>query len=155
MTTRRATNLLGLSFLVVALVCLAVFHFLPGEEFEEGRGWRIWLEVWDVIRDPDMENSPEGMIGISCFVGLVGLMLVSPFLFGVLRKSRLAWWLVTIFSGLATMGLWVVLLSVNSPDQIGLSGMVLLAAPACNLIGLLLLRGDDRTPRRPVEEGNP
>jgi hypothetical protein len=160
MTIRRAMNLLGLSFLAAGLVCLVVFHFLPGDEaFEEGRGWRIWLEVWDGLRDPDLQDDPEGMIGLCSFLGLVALVLVSPFFFGVLRRSRLIWWMATLFSGVATMGLWAVVLRANSWEQIGVAGAVLLAAPLCNLVGLMLLRGERGVGEVPsgaaIGEGNP
>lgn len=159
MSSRRAMNLLGLSFLVVGFLCLALFHFLPGDEaFDEGRGWRIWLEVWEGIKDPDLQNDPGGMIGMCSFLGLVALVVASPFLYVVLQRSRLMWWMATLFSGISTMGLWVVVLSVNSPEQIGLAGAVLLASPALNLIGLLLLRGERRDPETipvsPIPEEN-
>ena len=144
MTIRRAMNLLGLAFLIVGLLCFVAFHFLPGDAFHEGRGWRIWLEVWQGVSDPDLLNDSEGMIGMCSFLGLVALVLVSPFLFGVFLRSRLVWWMATLFSGLATMGLWVVVLGQNSWEQLGLAGSVLLASPLCNLVGLMLLRGERR-----------
>lgn len=151
MTIRRAMNLLGLSFLVVGLLCLALFHFLPGDEaFDEGRGWRIWLEVWEGVRHPALLSDPGEMIGLCSFLGLVVLVLVSPFFFGVLLRSRLAWWMATLFSGMATMGLWTVVLRLNSWEQIGLAGAVLLAAPLSNLIGLMLLRGNRERPGFPA-----
>lgn len=151
MTIRRIMNLFGLSFLIIGLLCFAVFHFLPGDAaFDEGRGWRIWLEVWEGVKDPGALSDSEEMIGLCSFLGLVALVVVSPFLFGVLRRSRLVWWMATLFSGLATMGLWVVVLRVNTWEQIGVAGAVLLASPLCNLIGLMLLRGERRAPDSPA-----
>jgi hypothetical protein len=159
MTIHRAMNLLGLAFLVTSLLCFAVFHFLPGEAFDEGRGWRIWPEIWEGVRDPGFLQDVDGLIGVGCFLCFIALVVASPFLFGVFRRSRLAWWLATLFSGLATMGFWVAVLRLNSWDQLGVAGSVLLASPLCNLIGLMLLRGERRVAEPlagpSIEQGNP
>lgn len=159
MTLHRAMNLLGLAFLVIGLVCLVVFHFLPGEAFDEGMGWTIWPEMWEGLREPGFFDDVDASIAIGSFLCLVAVVVASPFLFWIFRRSRLAWWLAILVSGLTTMGFCISVLRLNTWNELGTAGTVLLAAPLCNLVGLMLLRGDrragDTLAEPPIEEEKP
>ena len=74
------------------------------------------------------------------------LLVVSPFMTGVLRKSRLSWWMVTTMSALSSVVLLLLVLVRSGASNVGVGGWFLLAAPLLNLAGLLMVRGS-RSPK--------
>ena len=149
---RRTMNLLALAFLIASLLLLGAFHALPMETGEDPeRGWAIWVEVWGILLNPEqLSGDISGAIAFVSFLTFVGLIACCPFLIGLLRRSRLLWWMATILSGIATIGFSALVLGDiaegNNPDlRETWPGMVcLLASPVLNFIGLLFIRGERR-----------
>jgi hypothetical protein len=143
MTIHRFLNLLALALLVTSLLIFVAFHFLPGPK-GEGQGWEVWMQLWVAIRDPENFDEPRVIIAIATFLSFTALVVCSPFLIVIYRRSRLAWWLATIVGGVATLGFWIAILSTSTLEELGQYGVALLAAPAVNLIGLFLIRGHSK-----------
>lgn len=128
--------------LATALAAYGVFHFLPATKSDpEENGWKLWVELWDVIRNPESLGEPLTAVGVSSFLTFSVLIAAAPFLGIIWRKSRIAWWMAVIFSGLAAGGFWFMVLVNHSPDEELLAGAwSLMAAPVLNCAGLLLAR---------------
>lgn len=143
-------NLLALGLLVTALLLFAAFHFLPG--FEEEAGWLVWLEAWEMVTDPETLQYPQELAMLMSFFMLTLLIVASPFLIAVFRRSRLAWWLATLMSGLAMFAFLVLLLGQNDPATMGAGGWCLVSSPVFHLCGMLMIRGQRRDVRGMVPE---
>jgi len=139
----RVLNLISLAFLVASLISFMLFHVLE-DSLTEGKGWRVWLEIWEMIRDPSFFEEPRNMMAAASFFTVTLLITCSPAMVPLFRRSRLLWWLAAVFSGLATITFWLIVLLINDPQTIGLSAWCLLAAPVLNLTGLFLIRGEPR-----------
>jgi hypothetical protein len=147
----RRMNLIALALLITALIACVAFHFLPtisGEEIDRGeydpndfKGWTIWEEIGNFAKSPNIGDFQE-MIGVSTFLTGVLLILSSPFLIPVLRRSRLVWWIATIASGLVLTGLGglLVISNLEPDDQPGPAIYCLLVSLALNFLGLLFIR---------------
>lgn len=147
----RRMNLIALALLVTALIAFVSFHFLPtisGEEVDrrgydpnDFEGWTIWEEIGNFAKDPDIGDFQE-MIGVSTFLTGVMLILSSPLIIPVLRRSRLVWWVATLGSGLVLTGLGGLLVINNLEPVIqpGPAIYCLLASLALNFLGLLFIR---------------
>jgi hypothetical protein len=128
--------------LTSALALFVAFHFLPMEAEFRIPGWRIWPDLVAILLHPNRAgNEPLVWIAIASFLNFSLLITASPFLGQVWRKSRIAWWLAVIFSGLSAIGIWAFYLTspTNAPLLLGF-GFILIA-PILNFIGLLLARG--------------
>lgn len=147
LATHRLLNLTSLAFLVGALLIFVAFHFLPGFGSEDP-GWKVWPAIWDVFLDLDVLSEAIDVILIACFLSQTVVVSFAPFLFAILQRSRVLWWLAVVLAGTSTFGIWIGVLENNSVDDLGSSGLALLAAPLVNLVGLLLLRG------QPVQTGH-
>ncbi len=122
------------------LACFVAYHFVPG--FGSARwGWTVWLAVGEAIQHPSVLKDPEDLIIVASLLTLALLIPVSPFLTRVFLKSRLAWSLASLMSGISTAVIWFTLLESNYPRHFGLGGWCLLIAPALNFAGLLVIRG--------------
>jgi hypothetical protein len=141
-----------MTLLVAALVFFAAFHLLPG--FDEQAGWRVWPNLGEILimllKSPDsILLEPDGAVAIASFLTVSLLIVASPFLTNVWRKSRLAWWIVVIFSGLTSAGFSAVILMENSISELESGAWCLLISPGLNFIGLLLVRGKSPEPGFP------
>ena len=148
-------NRAALGLLVAALLTFTAFHFLPG--FGEAEAcWRVWLEVGEILADPLRGNDASDFVILASFLTITLLILGSPFLLPVFLRSRLAWWLATLMSGVALFALWILVLVDTEPALLGPAGWCLLMAPALHLIGMVTLRGDspDRGMGLPPENQN-
>ncbi|MCW1884672.1 hypothetical protein OKA04_08020 [Luteolibacter flavescens] len=132
-------NFSAVLLFVAALASFAVFHFFPG--FTETAGWKVWLEVWDMIQGLDFLDDPGEFAILASFLMITVLIVVSPFLTAVFRKSRLCWWMATVMSGVASIAFLVLVLDINETKSLGKGGWCLLAAPVLNLGGFLMIRG--------------
>lgn len=139
-----------MALLLAALGMFVAFHFLP---FFGGtsQGFHMWLGVRCLSEDPKLINEePWFVIGMACFLNIALLIPTSPFLTQVWVKSRLAWWLVTILSGLAVTGFCLVFFFIYpSKAQPNWGGWFMLLAPILNFLGLLLARRWREEPRNP------
>ena len=128
----------SLGFLGAAFLLFVGFHVLSG--FGEVAGWTVWPELWGLPYDLKSLNAQSSVV-IAAFLSFSFLILVSPFLGSVWRKSGWALWGTRIFSGLSGAAFWLMYcvsntgIGVNPP---GAGGWCLLAAPLFNLVGLLL-----------------
>jgi hypothetical protein len=147
----RRMNLIALALLITSLIAFITFHFLPtisGEEIDregydpnEFKGWTIWEEIGNFAKSPNIGDFQE-MIGVSTFLTGVLLILSSPFLIPVLRRSRLVWWIATLGSGLVLTGLGglLVISNLDPDDNPGPAIYCILASLALNFLGLLFIR---------------
>ena len=133
---RRVMPVLVMS---VALVLFAAFHFLPIRKNWHELGWGIWPEVYDVLSNPAHLDAMDG-IGIASFLMFSLLIVSSPFLMPVWRKSKLALVLASVFSGLGTGGFWMMILVQGGVEDLASGAWCLMVAPAFNLAGLLLVQ---------------
>lgn len=143
--------------LVAALVLFVAFHFLPG--FQEKAGWVVWHQLFELLsmllESPDSSFlEPTGAVAIASFLTFSLLIVTSPFLTEVWRKSRLAWWFAMSFSGLTTVGFSAMILLENSNSNLEAGGWCLLVAPWLNFMGLILARGKSPETGFQVPENN-
>lgn len=142
MKRARWMNLVALAVLSTSLLAYVAFHLLPIEAYTdpelEDRGWELWGEVYEFIKDPDANYSQE-MIGVAGFLCSAFLIVVCPFLVPVMSRSRWLWWVMVLASGTAMCGLGgiVLLAFIEEP---GSGTYCLLAALALNFLGLLFIR---------------
>ena len=139
----RVMHLFPLLVLASGLVSFAIFHFLPG--FGISAGWEIWPQLGDVLRNLNSLRAPKLFVTLASFMMITVLIVASPFLTGVLRKSRLCWWMATTMSELGTIAFSLLVFVQNDPSKVGPGGWFLLAAPLLNLLGLLMTRGSRAT----------
>jgi len=134
----REMNVLALPVLAAGVLSFAIFHFLPG--FGHRAGWKIWEELGGVLHSPQLLREPGLLATVACFIMATVLLVVSPFMMRVLRKSRLAWWLATTMSALSSIVLLLLVLVRSGAANVGVGGWFLLAAPLFNFAGLLMIR---------------
>ena len=139
----RRMNLIALALFITALVALAAFHVLPGflvEGDEVLPGWAMWTILPELVAE--MPGEPLMMIIFASFIASAFLVLACPFVAGILRRSRISWWTVTISSGAAFFGLGGILLYHLALDpSLSSSGInCLAAAQMLNFLGLLFIR---------------
>ena len=141
----RVMNLVALGFFVTALLALGGFHLTAWDLGFRIHGWRIWPALWSMAQAPDFSDTIES-IGLIMFPSFVVLAVCSPFLIGVLRKSRLAWWLLVLFSGICLISVGLFAISESSlpdnPDQLGPGFFCLAGALTMNFFGMLFVRRD-------------
>jgi hypothetical protein len=138
--TKTLRDLLPLVPMTGALAVFGAFHFLPVQMDWDELGWTIWGEVFDVLRNPVGLDPLDG-IGLASFLMFSLLIVSSPFLIGVWRKSKLSLRLATIFSGLGTLGFWIMILGQGGADDLVAGGWCLMIAPVLNFMGLALVFG--------------
>jgi hypothetical protein len=148
-------GLVSTSLLTVALLLFVAFHFLPPnppapDQAVSEVGWEIWPEIWDLLQDPEQLSEPLTAVGLSSFLTFSLLIVSSPFLGFLWRKSRIAWWGAFIFSGLAAAGFWLMIVAQDTADDLGSGGWCLLAAPVFNCVGLLVADRRIAIPREPT-----
>ncbi|MCW1921705.1 hypothetical protein OKA05_04020 [Luteolibacter arcticus] len=142
-------NLVALALLITALIAFVAFHFLVVDydsdpstvEKTPERGWEIWLELIGFLKDADFTEF-RGMIAAASFLCATLLVVLAPFLVPVLKRSRLAWWVIVLPAGIATCGFGGIV-GVDLLDPLNSYGPgvpCLLAAFAINFIGLLFIR---------------
>ncbi len=149
-------NLGALGFFIAALLALAGFHFMAwwGNE-PNSQGWHTWLELAEMVQARNFSDPIENT-GLVMFPTSIALMLASPLLIGVLRRSRLVWWLLVLSSGacLIALGAFAFAISITEDaDSHGPGFYCLLAALVLNLIGMFLVRRDIPTTPLSAELG--
>jgi hypothetical protein len=122
-----------------SVASLLFFHFLPVFSGTM-KGWTLWAEVARRLLDPKLVRDSRDLVFIASLLTLVVLVTASPFLVGAYLKSRLAWGLAAMMSGLATAVIWYLVLQMDKSRGIDPGGWCLLAAPALNFAGLIALR---------------
>jgi hypothetical protein len=143
---------------VAALISFIAFHFVEFWHFTEPdldadtTGWRIWTEIPTTMGSPSHLDGVQ-MIFWSCFLTSSLLVASSPFLVGVVRVSRLAWWIGALTSGVATIalgGFLISLVSDHAEISPGLGFTLLLAAMLLNFLGFFFIRRE--IPPNPVTD---
>jgi len=132
---------MGPVVLGVALALFTAFHFHPA--FEWAHGWQFWADSFDVM--VDQQQPLMGPMGptVAIFATFSAGVVFSPFAAPLIRKSLLMRWFIAFFSGLACLGLFLVLLAMGL-SRVHSGGVYLLLSAACNFIGILLTRYDGR-----------
>lgn len=139
------SNRIALCCLVLALAGFVAFHFLPWVPRSEGHfdGRVIWRNISGKLLSTSWDSRD-----LLATTGLLtgALVIVSgPFLLPVLRASRLAWWLFTVISALATIGLSGLLLfhiianPYNSSRPPSLGVICIIVSQFLNLLGLCFI----------------
>jgi hypothetical protein len=123
--------------MIAAMILFAAFHFLPAEKDSDETGWVIWQAVFLILRHSADLDALAG-IGLASFLMFSVLIVSSPFLIGVWRKSKLALGLAAAFSGLGTFGFWIMVLCQGGEENFPLGFWCLMHAPLLNFLGLLL-----------------
>jgi hypothetical protein len=105
----RKSDLLARVILAVALVLflLSIFlvnmrwedPFTGGMGWQEDRGYDLWKMMYEALLFEDLDHVTRFLISASV-VGSA-MILVAPFLVGVLSRSRPLWWLGIICSGIS------------------------------------------------------
>lgn len=131
-------NRLALGMHGVAVLLFVAYHFLPG--FGVDSGWVVWPQIAESISDPGIFRQPAASAIVASFLMITFLIVASPFLSIVFRRSRLSWWLATVMSGLATVLLGGLILTMNGLDRLGPGEICLLASPVFHFIGMLMIR---------------
>ena len=109
----RILRLLPAACLLAALASFVAFHFLPIAPNSLIFGWTTWEGVWVMLKDPEkiMRGSLDAML-LASFLTTALLIPTSPFLLPVIRKSYLAWLILSGSSLVAGLGFWIAI----SPD---------------------------------------
>lgn len=134
----RSLDWLALFLLVAGLLAYGAFLITPLED-PGMRGWTVWIEAYEfMVRKEWLAGDMESNLLLGGFVTASFLAVVSPFLFPMIRKSRLAWWLLTGISLLAFIGFAVTFLFSTNSTQ----GAVrwLMISQGLNLSGWFLTR---------------
>ncbi len=147
--TRSPRHMLPLVPMGVALALFVAFHFLRVAKNDGETGWMIWVAIVEMLRRPEWIDPLDG-IGIASFFMFSLLIVSSPFLIGVWRKSKPAWRLATVFSGLGAAGFWITVLGQGGTEDLVAGGWCLMLAPVLNFMGLLLVSRENR-PDSPPE----
>lgn len=140
-------NLVALAFFITALLALGGFHLTRFTTDASDPGYCVWIEFRDMVQSRDFDNSWES-IGLWMFPCFALVALVSPFLVGTLNRSRLAWWMLVLFSGtcLITIGISIIAVTQfpsDEPEQQRSTGFFCLAAAlVLNFLGMLFVRRD-------------
>ena len=153
----RKSDLVAMGFLIAAVVAFVLYQVLveyrfaysvnePGLIWEEVRGFEVWMMVYEAQIAGYLDHFFRFMIG-GLVIGVV-VTLVSPFLVGVLVRSRPLWWLVVSCSGLAVVGMvggsawqWISDWGVSNDElEYAFGFYCSLAFPILNFIGLLFVR---------------
>jgi len=143
---------------VAALTSFVAFHFVEFWHFTEPGfdpdtiGWRIWTELPMTFRRLSHVDGMQ-MIFWSGFLTSSLLLASSPFVAGVLRISRLAWWIGTLTSGAANIAfgcVFIPLVSETAEISPGPGFCFLLAAILLNFLGFFFIRRE--IPPNPVSD---
>lgn len=134
----------ALASLIGSLVAAFAFHFLPLESgwgSDITKGWETWMEIFASLRSLNFADL-QTMIGSSCFITWIALVISSVPLFPILQRSRLAARFVTVCSALVLIGLGVVVAINNlGPEQNpGSAVFCLFASLLLHFIGIVLVR---------------
>jgi hypothetical protein len=144
----RRMNFVALAVLVTGLISLVAFHLIVFVDHGPGGamsyGWEVWPEIWEAMKDPDL-NDIADLIATSAFLTSVLLILIAPFAIPLFRASRLGWWVATIVSGMALVGLSGVLLANYSDEpsdfaRLGPGFYCLIASQILNFLGFTFIR---------------
>jgi hypothetical protein len=131
-------NRLALGMHGVAVLLFVAYHFLPG--FGVDFGWVVWPQIAESISDPGIFKQPTVLAIVASFLMVTSLIVASPFLSIVFRRSRISWWLATVMSGLAMVVLGGLILTFNELDKLGPGEICLLASSVFHFIGMLMIR---------------
>lgn len=145
-------NRLASCFFLAALACFTAFHFTffqrPVGGVSEFIGWEIWIAIFEILQSIT-HSDWEDRIASAAFATSAMLIVSSPWLVPVFKRSRLVWWLGVLSSGSAVLGFGSVLLpSVvgNSEMRVGLGFIYLFSAMGLNLLGYLMIRREAPIP---------
>ncbi len=134
----------------LSVLLFVAYHFLPG--FGVASGWVVWPQIAESMSAPGIFEQPTVLAIVASFLMITVLIVASPFLSIVFRRSRLSWWLATVMSGLAMVVLGGLILTLNDPDKLGPGEICLLASPVFHFIGMLMIR-KERMPEPAVSSG--
>lgn len=158
----RIRRIISMALLLSALGMFITFHFMAPVEYPRNEpcecGWTMWRELFDLLRHPERIKPMDGVIASSWLMFSL-LIVASPFLSMIWPRSRFAWCLVTIFSGIAALSFSLLLTIMALQDGLAgrflLGGWFLVIAPLANFLGLLLARRWREAPRNsPVQPPN-
>lgn len=143
----RLMNLVALALFITALLALVGFHFVAWNLEPDSEGWHIWPDIVETVRSRDF-SEPIFNTGLLMFPSFAVLTLASPFLIGVIRKFRLAWWLLVLLSGGCLIALGAFAFVASEPaepaDPRGPGFYWLIAALVLNFLGMVFVRQDMR-----------
>ncbi|MCW1924867.1 hypothetical protein OKA05_20055 [Luteolibacter arcticus] len=137
----RFHRMAGPAFLGVALVLFGAFHFYPA--FKWTHGWRFWVECFDRVVDRQQPLMLPLAPTLAVFATFSAGVVFAPFAAPLIRKSLLTRCFIAFFSGLAGLGLFLVLLAMG-PSRMHSGAICLLLSAVCNFAGIVLIPYDGR-----------
>lgn len=134
-------QIISRSFLILALLLFITFHLIrfSGTEY----GWHIWLEIVDMVKRPNEFTEPSAALMFAAFLTTSLLIPASPFLGPVWIKSRLAWFVVLLLSGVVAISFLLFaffIISIDGAERLNAGLLAFIAAPCFNFTGILLAR---------------
>ena len=133
----RIRRFVVLVLLVAALLLFVAFHLMHLKTGE--RGWDTWRGIWEIFHQPEVIlKVPMLAMAVASFLMFSILVVASPFLTGVWTRSRLAWIVAIISSGLVTGVVWGIY--QNRPGHLSAGEWCLMISLMLNFVGLLLAR---------------
>ena len=105
----RTSDVIALGLLVLAVVAFCMFQALAVSYTLEGlvgeetwishRGYQVWVGTLDMVRNPAMMDALDWILCSGIPLSMLTVM-VSPFLIGVLSRSRFMWWAAMMVSSM-------------------------------------------------------
>ncbi|MBK1827482.1 hypothetical protein [Haloferula rosea] len=156
--TWRRSDLFALAFFTGAAVLLILLQVVPfsyGRDYSSGAsvaemkafmGYRIWPELLSEVIDPGSFDLLGAAISGGLLLGTL-VVLVSPFVIGIVAANRVLWWFIAVSSSLVVVGLtvmfcWLLVVETPNPDywQMGPGLVCIMVFPMCHLAGVLCIR---------------
>lgn len=157
----RKSDLLAGALLIAAAVLFLLFQALPissrkvsDNHWLAEHGYVVWSEMGEMLSRPGRLDMESGLITAGILMG-TALAMASPFLIGILSRSRLLWWVAVLASALVFCGVtgvvgWNLMDSFHDPTVFRWkSGMACLVLwPLLHFVGVLCIR--KREPEQPA-----
>ena len=128
-------NKVALALMIAGVLSFAAFHFVRFDTHNVG--WRLWLALFEIIKDGGIFADREALLGFSGFLTLAITTVASPLLISWLFQNAWIKWCLVAFSAMAASIMWYFLIIEGGAFMI-----LLTTTPTLTLTGLLFLKSD-------------